>query len=59
MLFPGIQLTLEIQSTCGTTLKEFKAKVAEDPKVQDKITSLRTQVENFAQSFKMPGLDEL
>ncbi|XP_013381162.1 serine hydroxymethyltransferase, cytosolic-like [Lingula anatina] len=55
----GIQLTTEIQSQCGPTLREFKAKLAEDPAVHEKIKALREQVEAFALTFPMPGHDDL
>lgn len=51
----AICLTLEIQSSCGPTLREFKAKVKDDAGVQAKISALRTEVENFAMGFPMPG----
>jgi len=55
----GVKLTLEIMEGCGTTLKEFKAKVAEDKDVRAKIDALQGEVEAFALSFPMPGLEEL
>ena len=56
-LCAGICLTLEIQKDCGPTVREFKAKVKEDPEVQKKIAALREEVENFAVQFPMPGFD--
>jgi len=51
-------LTIEIQTSCGPTLKEFKAKLAEDETVKAKISALREEVEAFASKFTMPGFDE-
>lgn len=53
----GITLTLEIQQSCGPTLREFKAKVKEQ-EVQDKIAVLRKEVEEFAVEFPMPGFEK-
>jgi len=52
----GITLTLEIQQSCGPTLREFKAKVQEQ-EVQEKIAVLRKEVEEFAVDFPMPGFE--
>jgi len=52
----GITLTLEIQQSCGPTLKEFKAKVKEQ-EVQVKIAVLRKEVEEYAVNFPMPGFE--
>ena len=40
------------------TLKEFKAYVVESNPETDKIKALRSEVEAYASSFNMPGLDE-
>ncbi|WAQ96686.1 GLYC-like protein [Mya arenaria] len=53
----GIQLAKEIQDSCGPTLKEFKAKLAEDEAVKGKIAALRSEVEQFAVAFPLPGFD--
>jgi glycine hydroxymethyltransferase len=39
-------------------LKDFKAKVDEDPDVRAKIKALKNRVEDFAVTFPMPGFDE-
>lgn len=52
----GITLTLEIQQSCGPTLREFKAQV-KTVEVQEKIAGLRKQVEAFAVDFPLPGFD--
>lgn len=57
--FPtAIELTKEINSSCGPLLKEFKAKVDEDPVIRSKIKDLKQRVENFAVSFPMPGFND-
>ena len=59
-LFAAITLTLEIQAACsGTTLKDFKSKLAEDEKFQNRIAALKEEVGNFASKFPLPGQDEL
>ncbi|CAH1795454.1 unnamed protein product [Owenia fusiformis] len=55
----AIKLTLEIQADCGPTLKEFRAKVKEDQAVREKINTLKSEVEAFAEKFPMPGFNEL
>jgi len=52
----GITLTLEVQQSCGPTLREFKVKLQEQ-EVQDKIAVLRKEVEDFAVDFPMPGFE--
>ena len=52
----GFQLALEIKKV-SNTLADFKNKLAE-PEYQKKISLLREEVENFAQSFPMPGYDD-
>lgn len=42
----------------GKTVKEFKAFIETDEDTQAKIKSLRTDVENFASTFPMPGFSE-
>lgn len=54
----AIELTKEINSSCGPLLKEFKAKVDEDPVIRSKIKDLKQRVENFAVSFPMPGFND-
>jgi glycine hydroxymethyltransferase len=53
----GLQLAIEIKSSCGPTLKEFKDKL-DDPVVKSKVNGLREQVEKFAAKFPMPGHEE-
>jgi len=54
----GILITLEIQSKCGLTLKEFKAKLVEDEFIQAKVQALRQEVETFAAQYSMPGFED-
>ena len=54
-----MKLTLEVMEGCGPTLKEFKAKVEEDAGVRAKINAIKAEVEAFALSFPLPGLDEM
>ena len=58
-MFPGVTITLEAQTGCGPTLREFKAKIDEDEAIKAKISALRSEVESFAEKFPMPGFDEL
>jgi glycine hydroxymethyltransferase len=55
----GITLTLEAQVGCGPTVKDFKAKLDADEAMKVKIGQLRTDVNNFASTFPMPGHDEV
>ncbi|KAK3091780.1 hypothetical protein FSP39_022568 [Pinctada imbricata] len=54
----GLVITKEAMQGCGPTLKEFKAKLVEDEAIKSKIAALRTEVENFAVKFPMPGFDD-
>ncbi len=54
----GVTITLEAQTGCGPTLKEFKAKCVEDEQIKAKIDALRSEVEAFAEQFPMPGFDD-
>lgn len=53
----GIQLSKAIQETCGPTMKEFQAKLADDEDVKSKIASLKQEVEEFALRYPLPGYD--
>ena len=57
--FAGVTITLEAQTGCGPTLREFKAKIDQDEGVKAKVEALRANVESFAEKFPMPGFDEL
>jgi len=50
----AILLTLEIQSQCGPTLKEFTAKLHEEPYIT-KITYFKDEINHWAAQFPMPG----
>lgn len=52
-------MTLEAQTGCGPTLREFKAKIDTDEDIAGKISRLRAEVEAFAEQFRMPGLDDM
>ncbi|XP_054717867.1 LOW QUALITY PROTEIN: serine hydroxymethyltransferase-like [Uloborus diversus] len=54
----GLQLALDVKSRSGPMLKDFKAKLAEDPEFQNRITELRTEIQNFASLFPLPGFDD-
>lgn len=54
----AIELTKEVNATCGPLLKEFKTKIEEDPEVRAKVKVLKDQVEVFAVTFPMPGFDD-
>lgn len=54
----AILLTCDINSSCGSLLKDFKAKVQEDEDTKAKIKALKQRVENFAVAFPMPGYDD-
>ena len=58
ILFAGIMLSIELQQNCGPTLKEFKAKLVSDEDAKAKIQTLRTEVENFAVKFPLPGFED-
>ena len=58
LMVSAIELTKEVNSSCGPLLKEFKAKVDEDPDVRAKIATLKQKVEDFAINFPMPGFDD-
>jgi len=55
----GVQIVLEAQKDCGNLLKDFKAKCDSDEIILVKIKELRTQVEEFAIQFPMPGFDNI
>ena len=57
LFLPGIMLAKEIQDGCGPTLKEFKARMVEDEGIKSRITTLKSQVEEFADRFPLPGFD--
>lgn len=54
----AIKLTADIQSQCGPTLREFKAKIAESADIKKTISSLKAEVEEFAYKFPMPGHED-
>uniref|UniRef100_T1IRF2 Serine hydroxymethyltransferase n=1 Tax=Strigamia maritima TaxID=126957 RepID=T1IRF2_STRMM len=54
----GIKLALQIKSTSGPTLKEFKDTLNNNSQFQDNIKQLRNEVETFASNFPMPGYAE-
>ncbi|XP_064601116.1 serine hydroxymethyltransferase, cytosolic-like [Liolophura sinensis] len=58
-IIEGINLTKEVASSCGPTLKEFRAKLETDEAVRAKIQAVKGRVEAFAEKFPMPGFDEL
>ncbi|KAL3899254.1 MAG: hypothetical protein SGCHY_002170 [Lobulomycetales sp.] len=49
----AIKIALEVQKTSGKMLKDFAAALASNAEV----TQLKTEVEEFARSFPMPGFD--
>ena len=42
----------------GPTVKEFKEFVKTDASTQEKIQSLKADVEKFSRTFPMPGLED-
>jgi len=54
----GVCVALEVQEGCGPLLKDFKAKLAVDEAAQAKIKQIRSEVEEFAIKFPMPGFDD-
>jgi len=60
VLLSGVQYTIEIQASCASnTLKDFKIKLEEDVDAKKKLAALRSEVEEFALSFPMPGYDDM
>jgi len=58
-IIEGVHLAIDIKNSCeGTLLKEFKTKMASDAAYQARLTDLRDRVENFAETFPMPGYDD-
>lgn len=58
-IIEGVHLAIDIKNSCeGTLLKEFKTKMASDVTFQAKLADLRDRVENFAETFPMPGYDD-
>lgn len=55
----GVQLTIEAQEGCGALLKDFKAKVENDEVIKAKVAQLRSEVQEFAVAFPMPGFDDV
>eukprot|EP00058_Branchiostoma_floridae_P027476 XP_002612967.1 hypothetical protein BRAFLDRAFT_120818 [Branchiostoma floridae] len=54
----AILLAVEIQTVSGKMLKDFKAKMVEEP-FSSKIAALRAEVEAFAIAFPIPGLEDM
>ena len=60
MLFSGVQIAIAIQASCASkTLKDFKIKMEEDEEAKKKLAALKSEVEEFALSFPMPGFDDV
>jgi len=58
-IIEGVHLAIDIKNSCeGTLLKEFKTKMASDATYQARLADLRDRVENFAETFPMPGYDD-
>ncbi|XP_060075574.1 serine hydroxymethyltransferase, mitochondrial-like [Ylistrum balloti] len=57
LLDRGVQIAKEAQKNTKT-IKDFKAFVDSDAGIQSQIAALRNEVEDFAKSFSMPGLEE-
>jgi len=58
-IIEGVHIAIDIKNSCeGTLLKEFKTKMASDATYQAKLADLRERVENFAETFPMPGYDD-
>jgi len=58
-IIEGVHLAIDIKNSCeGTLLKEFKTKMASDAAYQARLADLRDRVENFAETFPMPGYDD-
>jgi len=59
----AINLTLfilsKLEGGAKAPLKDFKEKLATDPEVREKIDSLGAKVNAFAESFPIPGHDEI
>ncbi|KAJ8319196.1 hypothetical protein KUTeg_004287 [Tegillarca granosa] len=53
----AIKITSEIVANCGPTLKEFNTKLETDAGIIEKVKTLKSDVENFAVKFPMPGID--
>lgn len=54
----GIKLALKIKKVSGPSLKEYKEAVAQNEEIQPLIKNLRNEVEEFAQTFFMPGYED-
>ncbi|XP_046378364.2 serine hydroxymethyltransferase, cytosolic-like [Haliotis rufescens] len=54
----AILLTQEVVSSSGPTLREFKTKLATDPEVTSKVKALKSNVEEFAVKFSLPGFED-
>jgi len=52
----AIQITKEIQSQSGPTLKDFTTKLHTEPFIS-KINAMKMEVQNWAAKFPMPGYD--
>merc|ERR1712157_114491 len=58
-IIEGVNLAIDIKNSCeGTMIKEFKTKMASDATYQARLADLRDRVENFAETFPMPGYDD-
>ena len=54
----GLELALEIQDISGPKLADFKRVVNTNEVIIGKIKDLRNEIEAFAKSFPLPGLEE-
>ncbi|XP_012271730.1 serine hydroxymethyltransferase, cytosolic isoform X2 [Orussus abietinus] len=53
----GLTLSKEISKISGPKLVDFK-ETLKDPAVAEKVSALRSEVEEFSRKFSMPGLEE-
>lgn len=53
----GILLSKEVTAISGPKLIDFKKVLETDPTMKAKVTSLRNEVETFAQQFPLPGCE--
>ena len=53
----ALMLAVEVSKVSGPKLVDFKKVVEEDATFHKKVLEIKTQVENFAIKFPMPGYD--
>ncbi|KAJ8319195.1 hypothetical protein KUTeg_004286 [Tegillarca granosa] len=52
----AIKIAEQVVEVCGRKEGKFKEELFQNPKIQANVNDLRTEIENFAMQFPMPGI---